>query len=360
MNILHLQPKLNLTCGISKTIYLICKNSNDSCNHYVYTMGGDAINKFNNAGINLIVSDQVNKGLFQSVPIFFDILKIVRREKIEIIHSHHRYFDLVAFLISKVCSVETVTSVQSRVYGRKLLSYKVKNFIACGNSIKQHLIDYFGIKSELIKVIYNFVDPSEVRKNLEGFTLRKELEIDEEEIVIGFVGRFNKLEKGIDVLLETFKKLKSENRKLILLLIGGGEDKELIVNFINKEKIKAKVLIPMENIYDVYNVIDIVVLPSKVDPFPLVMLECGLMKKAFIGSNVDGIKEFIENGKNGILVESGNIDSLTSGLKTLIEDPHLRQTLGQELYTKVMNNFTSEKIIPLYEQTYLEVLSKHN
>ena len=62
MNILHLHTNLNLTCGITKTIYLITKNLNDDIKHSVYSLGGDSIKKFESAGINTILSD-INIGI---------------------------------------------------------------------------------------------------------------------------------------------------------------------------------------------------------------------------------------------------------------------------------------------------------
>jgi hypothetical protein len=51
-------------------------------------------------------------------------------------------------------------------------------------------------------------------------------------------------------------------------------------------------------------------------------------------------------------------DSLLNGLKVLIESPELRWRLGEELHMKVMTNLTSERIIPLYKQTYNKILIK--
>ena len=87
--------------------------------------------------------------------------------------------------------------------------------------------------------------------------------------------------------------------------MGAGEELKFINDFIKKNNLKALVLPSKENVFDYFNIIDIVVLPSRIDPFPLVMLESGLMKKAFIGSSVDGIKEFIVNGKDGIRFSKG-------------------------------------------------------
>lgn len=355
MKILHLHTKIKLTCGITKTIYLIVKNSNKEFEHFVFSLGGDAIPKFKTAGINIISSNCQSNNIFQTIIIFTEIIRIVKKQKIDIIHSHHRYFDVMAYFISKIIVVRRITSVQSKVYGKKYFSYKAETLIACSNTIKEHLVKYFNVNSSKIKVIKNFIDAAEAKIVTKKFELKQNLQIKENLTVIGFVGRFSIREKGIDVLLEAFRKLSHSNVDLILLLIGEGEDREYINNFITEHKIQAVIVAPNQNIFDMYNIIDVVVLPSRVDPFPLVMLECGLMKKAFIGSNVDGIKEFVENGVDGILVDTNDAKSLAKELEFLIARPELKKELGYKLFNKVMNNFSKEKMIPLYEMTYREI-----
>ncbi|OGU36134.1 MAG: hypothetical protein A2315_02925 [Ignavibacteria bacterium RIFOXYB2_FULL_35_12] len=360
MKILHLYPDINLTCGISKSIYSIVTNTNEIYQNYVFCLGGDGIDKYRKAKINILVFPVNKRGLFQSFKIFFKLFYLVSKQNIDIIHSHHRYFDFLAFIISKFTSVITITSVRSKVYGRKLFSYKAQILIACSNAIKEHLIEYFKIDQRKIKVIYNFVDPKRVMINTKKSDLKKELGIDDRTTVIGFIGRFSIREKGIDILLESFKDLNKENAySFVLLLIGDGEDKTYMNNFISTNNLKVLVLSPKENIFDYYNIIDIVVLPSRVEPFGNVAIEAGLMKKAFIGSDIDGLREIIDNSINGILVDKENIGSLTEKLRILIEESELRIRLGEELYHKVANNFTSEKIIPLFKQTYQQLMNEN-
>jgi glycosyltransferase involved in cell wall biosynthesis len=142
-------------------------------------------------------------------------------------------------------------------------------------------------------------------------------------------------------------------------MIGEGDDKNYIDNFIAKHHINAITLPPKENIFDYYDIIDIVVLPSRVEPFGIVAIEAGIMKKPLIASDADGLKEIIDNGKSGILVETGNIGSLTDSLRILMAKPELRNRLGEELYNKVVNNFTSNEIIPLYKQTYQQLMKNY-
>lgn len=356
MHILHLQPELKIACGITKTIYLLVKNTSQEINHSVFTFSGDAIEKFKSAGIDVVVSAKSRTGLRQAFKVFLKIFFLVRKNNINIIHCHHRYFDFIAYFISKLIKVKTVTSIQSKVYGKKLFSYKADSLIACSNSIKEHLIKYFNIDQEKIRIIYNFVDPQEVVLSVERSVLRKELGIDNQSILIGFIGRFSIREKGVDVLLEAFNRISREYKNLKLIMIGDGEDKFYINNFIADNNLNAMTLSPKENIYEYFNIIDIVVLPSQVEPFGNVAIEAGLMKKPLLASSIDGLKEIIDDGKDGILIEKGNIISLTESLRIFIEEPELRKRLGEELYNKVVNNFTSDKIIPLYKQTYQQLM----
>ena len=72
---------------------------------------------------------------------------------------------------------------------------------------------------------------------------------------------------------------------------------------------KIKILKPVKNPYPFYSIADIVVLPSLADSFPYVMLESGLFKKPFVGTQTGGIAEFIDDGKNGLLFETAKCKS---------------------------------------------------
>lgn len=352
IKILHLYPYINISCGVSKSIYSIITNTKDITQSYVFCFGGDGIEKYKKANINIEVSNVKRRGLIQDFLLFFDLLTFIKKNGIQILHSHHRYFDLLAFIISKVISIRTLTSVRSKVTGKKLLSYKSPTLIACSNAIKKHLTNYFKIDLQRIEVIYNFVDPTQIIITEGKDDLKSQFGIDENSTLIGFVGRFSIKEKGVDILLESFKNLAQIKKNVLLLLIGDGEDKGYIENFISKNGLDGVVISSKENIYNYYNILDIVVLPSRVEPFGIVAIEAGIMKKAFIGSKVDGLMEIIDDGTDGILITPENVEELTQALVSLIENSELCAKLGQELYQKVTTNFTSEIVIPQYKMVY--------
>ena len=76
-------------------------------------------------------------------------------------------------------------------------------------------------------------------------------------------------------------------------------------------------------------------LPSRSDSFPYVMLEAGVHKKPFIGGNTGGIAEFIEDGKNGLLIDPENPEELAEKIIYLLNKPELGKMLGENLYEKV-------------------------
>ena len=78
--------------------------------------------------------------LFESLKILIYLIKFIRKNSIQIVHSHHRYFDFIIYVVTKFVKIKTITSVQSKVYGYKALSYKADKLIACSNCIKKHLI----------------------------------------------------------------------------------------------------------------------------------------------------------------------------------------------------------------------------
>lgn len=99
---------------------------------------------------------------------------------------------------------------------------------------------------------------------------------------------------------------------------------------------------------------DIFVLPSLKEGLPYAILEAGLARLPVIASNVGGIPEIIENGKEGLLVPPANSEELANAIKKLIENKALRENLAKNLREKIIKEFTLEKMlantISLYEK----------
>lgn len=355
INILHLQNYVNLSCGVSKTIYLIAKNTSLQFNHYLACFNGDGLSRFESLNINPLVLKGHKSSPFRFIIHFLKLYSICKQNKINIIHSHHRYFGLLAFLISRILDIKTITSVQSKVHNHKLFSYKSDMLIACSNSIKSHLINKFKIYERRIKVIYNCVDPAEIVLTKTKTELMNLLKIRNNKFVIGFFGRLDFKEKGVDVLLKAFLNLSKSNINLFLLLIGDGIDANKTREFITQNNLKAKVIKPQVDIFNYYQLLDLFILPSRIEPFGIVMIEAGIMNIPFVGSNIDGIAELVENEKDGLLFESGNFYDLQNKILKIYNEKNFVEKLNSNLYSKVLTGYTVQSIVPQYEKLYLNL-----
>lgn len=356
MKILHLHTELNLACGITRTINQIVSNSSKSSIHHIISLGGNALNRFENFNVKLNVFTFDRNTISGMLNIIFALFTYCKKNSIQIVHSHHRYFDTLIWVLKPFLKIKTITSVQSKVSGIKLFSYKADKLIACSGTIKNHLIEYFNIDEKRIKVIFNAVDSKSISISQELKQLKMSIGIELNKFVIGFIGRIDFAEKGVDVLLDAFNELSISNPNIHLLLIGDGAKNQEVKSFCDFHKTNTTFLSSKENIFDYHNLIDLVVLPSRVDPFPLTMLEAGIMKRPFIGSNVDGIPELISNGENGLLFESGNVEELKAQIIRIYNDRKFGEKLAENLHKKVLDSFTVDKIIPQYEKLYSELL----
>jgi glycosyltransferase involved in cell wall biosynthesis len=341
LNILHLHTGLNLTCGISKTIYLIAKYPVGNAKHFVAALDGNAGDKFSKSNIDVKFLNNSKNSLTGFLRTVKYIKKYIGEKEIDIIHSHHRYFDFVSYVISLTSKIKRVTSVQSIVYGRKYFSYKSPQLLTAGESVKKHLLSYFGIKENRIAVFNNFVDENEIPQNIDTNCIKKEMGIPVNAYVTGFVGRFSIKEKGIDLLIDAFNKFEEKHKDAYLIMIGGGED----IKKMNIDSEKIIVLDSVPDIFKYYKVFDCLVLPSRVDPFPLTMLEAGMMKVPFIGADVDGIGEAIKDREDGLLFQKNNTEMLLEKMELFYSDRELAGKCSDKLYEKIKNKYTCEKAL---------------
>lgn len=106
---------------------------------------------------------------------------------------------------------------------------------------------------------------------------------------------------------------------------------------------------------DLLDAIDILALPSRTDSFGIVYLEAWAYGKPVIGAQAWGVKTVINAGKDGLLAPFGDIDALAVAIRTLAEDPALRQRLGEAGRRKVHSQHTWDHKYPLVRQIYTQL-----
>ena len=142
-------------------------------------------------------------------------------------------------------------------------------------------------------------------------------------------------------------------------MVGDGEQKEEAIRLIQKLGIQNKVILQpfRQDIPDVLAAVDIFVLPSLWEAFPIALLEAMSMGKAVIGTNVDGTPEIIEHEKNGLLIELDGLEkNIADALLRLCTDHGLLKKLQQAAVKSIYNTYNVETLARKNEDVYRQLI----
>ena len=167
--------------------------------------------------------------------------------------------------------------------------------------------------------------------------------------------------KGQDFLVNNIEQLVKGIPSLQILLIGpvvtelkGGDITRLISE--SSFATRMKLLYNRENILEYIYAADMVVLPTRSECLPLVILESMALKTPIIATNVDGIPEMVENEVSGLLVSPDNSDELIKAFSRMYNSPEERNQFVERAFERYWSFFSRERNKQLWRKAILELL----
>lgn len=149
--------------------------------------------------------------------------------------------------------------------------------------------------------------------------------------------------KGVDVLIDAFKRVSARHPAWELTILGHFPDRtELNAAIDGHPRIAHHPPVPHKEVARHIGRCGILVLPSRMEAMGRVLLEAMACAKPRIATNVGGIPTVIEDGHDGILVEPGDVEGLARALDLLMSDPDLRRRLGEAAHDR-MPEFSMEQ-----------------
>lgn len=178
----------------------------------------------------------------------------------------------------------------------------------------------------------------------EGLVIREQFGIKPADLVILFVGWLRR-DKGVNELIHAFKELCKIYPKLHLFFQGEFEYSdpldEDVLNYIESNpRVHRRAWSPHPA--SAYCAADMVAFPSYREGFGNVAMEASAMELPVVASDIMGCRESVKNGITGLLVPKGDAVALEGALKGLIDDPQLRDRLGQAGRHRVEKEFRQE------------------
>jgi len=287
--------------------------------------------------------------------------KLRIRKSFDLIHAHH---PIAALVMKKLFPDTPVIITLHSSYERELilngkiaengpehafltliyreLEDQTDQIITVSNSFKQYLSDYIQ-EPERIGVISNGFDEKRFRP------VPHENQIPQLITVCRLVPA-----KGLDILLKACAELKKKGHSFVLHLIGDGPIRQELEEMAKTLHIYEEIIFYgyMLHPEDFMPFFDVFVLPSRAEAFGSVFAEAALCGLALVGTNVGGIAEQIEHGKNGLLVPVDNVEALASALEKVIIDPQYRYNLSRIAWEKAKNSYSLTRSIQQLRAVY--------
>lgn len=167
--------------------------------------------------------------------------------------------------------------------------------------------------------------------------------------------------KGIDLNIKAIAKLKQKYPNIIYLIIGEGEEKKKLKKLVSELNLQDRVIFIGEvSHYKVMKYMascDIFSLPSWNESFGVVYLEVMAQSKPVFGCQGEGIEDFVENGKTGLLVKPKDADDLVKAMDYLLSNPDEARAMGKRARKLVLENYTWEKNAEKTIETYNQALN---
>lgn len=204
-----------------------------------------------------------------------------------------------------------------------------------------------------IPFILNDVDKFIEGKTDDGF--RKKILGEKFKYAILFVGRFED-QKDLPTLFKTAKRVIQSEPKTLFLIIGDGKKSDELKAMAKGFDIKNNLLflgwIDYFDLPKYYAASDAFILTSKYETSPRVVIFACLSRKPIVATDVSGVSDFVEEGKNGFIVPVGDELGLANGVLALIGDSQKAREMGEYGFIKVQELLNEEKILKEYKKMW--------
>ncbi len=287
---------------------------------------------------------------------------IIKNKQIDLIHSNQPRSNLFGAIAAKINGVPIVWHERCLESGRfdsdNIFSF-LPDRIICNSGAVRNRFTKKKIDAK-IRTIINGVDLSEFDPESNGSIVRKEFNIDEDEPVVGTVGRIDP-EKGYEYFLESARIILQDMENVSFLVVGEASNSsfEQSLSELSVEKgIGKKTIFTgfRRDIPQLLASMDVVVLPSEIDACSRVLFESMAMQKPLVATNAGGTPEIVQDGITGFLVKPKASSDMAKCIMKLLNDKHLAGQYGKAGRKRVEEMFTIERNIEETEKVYLELL----
>jgi len=312
----------------------------------------------------------LNKKPGNDVGLPFRLASILRKEKIDIVHTHAWGTLVEGILGAKMARVPVIIHGEHGTFHtdakRKLIQRLFFNLADYLLSVSQVLADrlheVIGPRKKRFTSILNGVDTGRFYPNEQKrIQQRKVLGVAPDTVLIGTVGRTVPV-KNHQLLIKAAALLHNTHTNFKICIVGGIDAEKKVRMECERlaDELDVASFVDFVGVQDdipaFLNAFDIFVLPSLSEGCSNVIQEAMACGKPVVASNVGGNSELVMHQKTGLLFPSNDETALYKALTILVDDDRLRENFGRNALEQIRSSFSLAQMIKSYQNFYLTSL----
>ena len=307
--------------------------------------------------------------LKQDVVSFFSLVRLIRKEIPDVIHTHTAKAGVLGRLASIIAgkgAIRIHTFHGHLLHGyfgkaktylviaiERLLAKRTHLLVAVGTQVRDDLLrarigraDKFVVSFPGLKlpVTFNIADE------------RKKLNLDSSTLYCTFVGRLTNIKRP-DRLLDVASITKARGLNVHFLIAGDGELAKVCQERIVEEKLPVTLLGWRKDIDEILASSDIAILTSDNEGIPLTLIQASLAGLPIVATKVGSISDIVVHGETGFLTET-NPTRLADAIAALVVDPGLRKRMGEAGRQRAMTQFSARTMVSSHEDLYTSAVRR--
>jgi glycosyltransferase involved in cell wall biosynthesis len=291
------------------------------------------------------------------------------RERPDLVHVHHvwpaadRYLAALAdaagaptLVVTEHIEGRPHSRGQRRLKRRELERAQVVTAVSA--AVADSLVRDYGVDRARVRVVPNGADlPDEEREHSAARVVRERMGAGAARPLWVCAGRLEE-QKGQDVLLDALAELRRRGLQFVAVLAGDGSLRATLGARARALGLESHVRFPgqVEDLGPLLAAADAVVMPSRWEGLPLVLLEALIRARPVVASAVGGIPEVVTDGEHARLVAPGDVNALADALEGFHRGRDAALRLGRRGAARVREAYTWPRVVEAFEAVYDEVL----
>lgn len=363
VNLIHVILKLDVG-GLERVVIDLLRNLNLRIYNPILCClekYGTMIQEVNELGIDVIALGKKEEGL--ELSLIPRLAKILRQNKIDILHSHNSSPHFYSTLAGKVAGTPiNIYTIHGQELHRadKLLSYMTDMIVAVSDDARKLMVRRGGIPQRKVMTILNGIDEGKYHSDVNVTLKKRSIGLAEDDLVIGIVARLAP-EKDHNTLLEAFKiVLQKTNKKVKLVVVGDGNLRKELEEKARHISISENTIFLGErhDVPELLATFDLFVLSSLTEGISLTLLEAMAAGLPIVATNVGGNPEIVLNNQTGIIVPSRDPISMANGIVKVIGNINKAKQMGEMGKDRMAKVFSVKTMAKKYEEVYDKFLSQ--